>query len=243
MKKVLHKFVTTKGVLGACVLDPEYGVFKSHMPPQFGKDRLQKIGRNLAGLADLARSDFSDPKDISFFFEKAALRIQDFNEGYHFIALFSPEMDRDVLDKAAGTFIHEFDQAITSPRTISLVKPTGGGQGRKTREQSGDALSPEGLMGSETLAGPLDKMQSALFKVVGPIAKMIFHNALEQWVSRDTPCMESLPLLTDIVSEEIGDAGLAKGFKEKLPSFCCAPPPNFRKKSAPKNRMKVVQNL
>lgn len=225
MKQVLKKFVTTEGVLGAYVLSPEDGVFESYMPKRFNEESLQQIGHNLTGLTDLARSDFSDPEDISFLFEKAALRIRDFNDGYHFIALFSPKMNRDVLGKATDTFIDEFGQAIAPPPELSSAKPTDNGQGQETSAQSAKALSPEDLMSSDTLADPLDKMQSALFKVVGPMAKIVFYDALKQWLIIDTPCMDSLPLLTDIVLKEIGDEGLVNDFKERLPSFCYSPSP------------------
>jgi hypothetical protein len=88
-------------------------------------------------------------------------------------------------------------------------------------------------------------MQSALSKVVGPMAKIVFFDSLEQWVRLGTPCKESLPLLTDIVTEEIGDADLANGFKEKLPSFCCSSSPGLLsvKRKKKKNDIKLVQNL
>jgi hypothetical protein len=245
MKQVLNKFIATEGVLGAYVLHPEDGVFESDMPQNYSEEVLRQIGRNLAGITDLARSDFSDTQEISFVFENAALRIQNLNKNYHFIALFSPKMDRDVLNKAADTFITEFDQAITSFRKLSLVRPDGDGQGRQTGAQSADTLSPESLMSSGTLARPLETMQSALFKVVGPIAKIVFFDAIEQWLALDTPCMDSLPLLTDIVVEEVGDAGLANGFKERLPAFCLSPSSDLLSEKRKKNKtdIKVVQNM
>jgi hypothetical protein len=155
MKQVLNKFVTTEGVLGGCVVHPEDGVFESNMPPNFSEEILRKIGHNLNGLTDLARSDFSDPDELFFIFENAALRMQDFNEGYQFIALFSPKMDRNILKKATDTFINEFEQAIAHPPKLSVVTPLDSGQGRQTDAQSADALSPEGLMNSGTLVGPV----------------------------------------------------------------------------------------
>jgi predicted regulator of Ras-like GTPase activity (Roadblock/LC7/MglB family) len=245
MKQVLNKFVATEGVLGAYVLHPEDGVVESDMPSNFGEEVLQRIGRNLTGMADLARSDFSDSREISFFFHDAALRIQGINKDYHFIALFSPRMNRGALKKAAGIFIKEFDEAIVSSRKLSLVKPAGSGRGRQTGAESAETVSPESLMSSGTLARPLETMQSALFKVVGPIAKMIFFDAIEQWLALDTPCMDSLPLLTDIVAEEVGDAGLANGFKERLPAFCLSNSPDLlsEKRKKNKNGIKVVQNM
>lgn len=240
MKQVLNKFVTTKGVLGAYILTPEKGIFESKMPSKLNKESLLQIGRNLSELTALASSDFSDHEEISFFFDKAALRIQEVDKGYHFIAMFFPHMDRDNLRKASDIFISEFNQALSNPPTLSLVKPSGNGQGRKAGGQSA-----EDLMSSDALAGPLDIMQSALFKVVGPMAKIVFLDALEQWMTLDTPCMDSLPLLTDIVSEEIGDTDLANGFKGRLPSFCCSSSPNFSSKKSKKDKsnIKVVQNL
>jgi hypothetical protein len=110
---------------------------------------------------------------------------------------------------------------MASPPKLALVKPLDIG---KNSEQSIGAASPEDLMNSGPLSGPLGTMQTALYKVIGPMAKLVFMDAIEQWSAIDTPCMESLPLLTHIVLGEIGDAGLANGFKERLPSFFCQAP-------------------
>lgn len=220
MKQVLKKFVATKGVQGAFVLNSKHDVLESDMPSKFGGDSLQKIGRNLVALNGMARTDFSDPEEISFFFEGAALRIQEVNKDYHLIAMFSTEIKRDILDEAAHTFIDEFIKAISSPPKVALLKPLDGGRGRKTSTQSGAVSPTAGVMKSGALAGPLDSMQTILVKIVGPIAQMIFLDALEQWVMIEAPSMDSLPLLTDILAEKIGDKDLAKGFKEKLPSYC-----------------------
>jgi len=245
MKQLLSKFVAVEGVLGAYVLNPENGVFESDMPSQFSEESLNQIGRNLTEFLDLARSDFSDTEEISFFFEKAALRMQDFNDGYRIITLFSPNMDRNVLNKVADTFINEFNQALSPPPKLSVLKSLDGGQGRKAHSQTPQDLSPEDLMNSGTLADPLEMMQSALFKVVGPIAKMVFLDSIEQWMTLDTPCMDNLPMLTNIVLEEIGDARLAKDFKERLPSYCCSTSSDFlaKKRKKGKNDLKVVQSL
>jgi hypothetical protein len=236
MEQVLNKFVTTEGVKGAYILNPDNGIFENMMPPKFSEENLHQIGRNLLGITGLSRSDFSDPKDVSFFFKSAALRIQDFNKGYHLITMFSPKMNSDVLDKAVGRFINEFDQAITS----SLATPSSDGRGLKPRQQSSAALSAKNLMKSGPLADPLDMMQSTLAKVVGPMARVIFFDALLQWQTLHTPGMDSLPVLTDIVSKEIGDAVMANSYKKKLPSFCCNPAPGFSAKKR-KNKLKKPQ--
>jgi predicted regulator of Ras-like GTPase activity (Roadblock/LC7/MglB family) len=240
MKKGLNKFVSTKDVLGAYILDPEGIVIESDMPPKYSEEILRQIGRDLSGISGLARSDFSDAEQISFFFENAVLCMQGLNEGHLFITLTSPEMDRDVLKKTARIFINEFEQAMASPPKLALVKPLDIG---KNSEQSIGAASPEDLMNSGPLSGPLGTMQTALYKVIGPMARVIFFDALEKWLTIDTPCMDSLPLLTDIVVEGIGDERLASAYKERLPSFCCSTSADSLSEKRKKNNIKVVQSI
>jgi hypothetical protein len=75
------------------------------------------------------------------------------------------------------------------------------------------------------------------------MAKIVFFDAILQWLTLDTPCMDNLPLLTDIVVEEIGDADLANGFKERLPTFCCSSSPDLLSEKRNKNNIKVVHSM
>jgi predicted regulator of Ras-like GTPase activity (Roadblock/LC7/MglB family) len=102
MKKGLNKFVSTKDVLGAYILDPEGIVIESDMPPKYSEEILRQIGRDLSGISGLARSDFSDAEQISFFFENAVLCMQGLNEGHLFITLTG---DIEVFQATRGTDI------------------------------------------------------------------------------------------------------------------------------------------
>lgn len=245
MKQALNKFVTTEGVLGAYILNPEHGISESAMPAQFSEEALRQVGRNLAWLLAMARSDFSASEDISLFFENAAFRIFDIDKGYHLIIGFSSNANQTLLRKAVDRFVHEFKEAIMPAPTLSVVKPLDDSRRRKTGAQPAEALSSESLLKSGELAKPLGIMQTTLVKLIGPIAKTIFFDSLGQWMIIDKPCMDSLSLLTDIIVQKIGDTELSRSFVEQLPASCCssAPRPSDKNLSKNKRQMKIVQNF
>ncbi len=66
-------------------------------------------------------------------------------------------------------------------------------------------MTPEQLMQSGPLSSTLSKMKEALIKVMGPIAEIVFNDALNVWIEGVQPSQESIPSLLDILDEEIDD--------------------------------------
>jgi hypothetical protein len=48
-------------------------------------------------------------------------------------------------------------------------------------------------------------MQAALLKILGPMATIVFKEAVQEWIQTREPCAESLPELLDILINEIND--------------------------------------
>jgi hypothetical protein len=76
--------------------------------------------------------------------------------------------------------------------------------------------SPEELMESGPLADTLSELQSTLARVMGPMASIIFPEALTQWISTANPSEATLGELVKILTKEIRDPERIKRFREML---------------------------
>jgi len=76
--------------------------------------------------------------------------------------------------------------------------------------------SPEQLLAGGPLAAPLKTMQELLGKVLGPMAKIIFEDALAEWLQKHRPAPATLPQLAEILGREIGDPQRARAYKQLL---------------------------
>jgi len=76
--------------------------------------------------------------------------------------------------------------------------------------------SPEQLLVGGPLAAPLQTMQELLGKVLGPMAKIIFADALAEWLQKHKPAPGTLPQLAEILGREIGDPQRARAYKQLL---------------------------
>lgn len=74
----------------------------------------------------------------------------------------------------------------------------------------------EHLMTTSPLAGRLGVMQAALFKAVGPLAKIIFRDAVRKWIQSGGGNRASLPLLSRILSEEINNPEKEQVFMNQM---------------------------
>lgn len=61
------------------------------------------------------------------------------------------------------------------------------------------------LMTDSPVARPLADMQAALYKVVGPIAKILFQNAVRKWAGSTQPTRAALSQLAEIIAQEINN--------------------------------------
>jgi len=68
-----------------------------------------------------------------------------------------------------------------------------------------ETVSAEEIINNSPVADQLQGMQTALFKIVGPMAKIIFKEAVQEWTQSEDPTESSIPMLLDILSNEIND--------------------------------------
>jgi len=70
-------------------------------------------------------------------------------------------------------------------------------------------LNPEksdGILNVSHMSSQLRGMQAALLKIMGPMSKIIFKEAVETWSGMGEPSISTLPDLVEILLNEINDS-------------------------------------
>ena len=81
-------------------------------------------------------------------------------------------------------------------------------ENRKTIRLENDPFiekSEEEIIKNSPVAPQLQKMQTALFELIGPMAKIIFKDAVRDWIQSHDPSGSSIPILIEILKKEIND--------------------------------------
>ena len=74
-------------------------------------------------------------------------------------------------------------------------------------------MSVEEIRAADGLASPLNAMEAALNKIMGPMSKIIMRDSLRAWAEQVQPRRETLGKLLDILCREIGDEGKAQEYR------------------------------
>ena len=82
-----------------------------------------------------------------------------------------------------------------------------------------EKLRPDDLLNAGPMAGSLQGMQTSLAKVIGPIAKVVFIEALEQWIDTDKPGFSTLSNLVKILRKEINDPEKFNAYQKRIMQY------------------------
>jgi hypothetical protein len=74
-------------------------------------------------------------------------------------------------------------------------------------------------MGSAPLDEVLQGMQTCLAKVIGPIAKIVFQDAVHQWMQYSSTDSQDFPLLMNMVLSHIDDPDHKRKFQELITDY------------------------
>ena len=96
----------------------------------------------------------------------------------------------------------------TAPGKAAPLPPKSASDGKSL------ALNMEELMTASPVAPRLQQMQAALYKTVGPLAKIIFRDAVKKWAESGNITSLRLPLLSRILAKEINDPEKEKAYLE-----------------------------
>lgn len=203
MKQVIEELKAIPGVVGGCIFDSRKGIIANNLPPIFKEAKLSNIGKLLSKMYASGKNNFSDITEISLYYEESVVIVREASANMFLIAICDPSVNLNLLSMSLNLIMDDF----SSLSGISAESPEPLAEKKFTADE---------ILQSGTMANDLNGMKSALAKVMGPMAKIIFIEALEEWLKRDTPSYASLENLIGILDKEISDADKAAYYRELI---------------------------
>lgn len=202
MNTVLNELKSIPGIVGGFFFDAVQGVQFSNLPPVFKDENLKKIGKVLDKMYGMSQSGLTDISDLFLYYEESTLIIRQIGKTSYLVVISDPNLNQNLLImtmnmngdalKAMGL---EFDGANENNIPLSPASKT-----------PVETVSAEEIINNSPVADQLQGMQTALFKIVGPMAKIIFKETVEEWIQSQNPIESSIPILLDLLLKEINDS-------------------------------------
>jgi hypothetical protein len=210
MKLIIDELKSVPGVIGAYLFNLKTGVLASNLPGLFKEEKLVSLGRMLTKMNSAGRRSFPDIVEGTLFFEESAIVLREVSGGTCLIAICDPSFNSNLLTMSINLTLEELKNSgeradpIMQPAAAAAPPP-------KAAVPAANQLLADG-----PLATLLKEMQTLLSKVLGPMAQIVFQDALAEWAACHPPTAVALPQLVELLAREIGEPGRVKSYKQLL---------------------------
>ena len=242
METTLEQLNKTPGIMGSYVLSLKKRVIANKMPPVFTDTKLLTMGKLLIKIYLAGKMSMQEMSEITLFYQESVLTVREAAEQTYLVVLYDPAMRINHLFTAINLIIPDLKQQAgvpvkTAPRPEQKpspppLPPAGEAPAKKAPSVAIDAfldnedeedestmIDPETLISSGPMAGVLQEMQTALTKVIGPIAPILFTAALKEWIATDRPDFGTIQGLVDILQKEIDDPERFHTYQKKITPY------------------------
>lgn len=213
MDQVFDEITGTPGVSGIFVFSPPDKVLANTLTSRFDGPSLINTGKILLKIHAATRMNIPDVSEVLLFYEEALLLVKEITDKVFLVVMCEVSTNPSLVTMAIGISLEELkawaqgQHAAPAPvRPEPEAKPAPAPVAKKP--------TPEELMESGPLADTLSDMQTALARVMGPMASIIFMEAQTQWINGYTPSEATLGELVRILAKEIKDPERIKRFRD-----------------------------
>ncbi|MCP4720573.1 MAG: hypothetical protein GY860_14045 [Desulfobacteraceae bacterium] len=200
MNKVLNEIKSIPGIIGGFFFDSIQGIKTSSLPPVFKEENLNKIGTVLDKMYMMSNQGLKDISDLCLYYEESTIIMRRIGKTSSFIILCDPSLNQNLLTMSMNMLADEFKIIGTKFENANENK-------EEIVEVSTpmENLSEEEVINNSPVSGQLQGMQTALLKILGPMATIIFKEAVRDWIKSEAPSETSIPILLEILANEIND--------------------------------------
>jgi hypothetical protein len=213
MDQVFGEILGTPGVLGLFVFSPPDKVLANTLASRLDGPGLINSGKLLQRIHSATRMNIADVSELLLFYEEALLLVKEITDKVFLVVMAEGSANPYLITMSIGMTLDDLKVWVQGqhapappPRPEPEAKPAPVAQ----------KPTPEELMESGPLADTLSEMQSALARVMGPMASIIFQEAQTQWINVSNPSEATLGELVKILSKEIKDPERIKRFREMV---------------------------
>ncbi|WP_321532426.1 hypothetical protein [uncultured Desulfuromonas sp.] len=170
------------GVLGVCVYDAEQKVMINRMPPFLSQEALAELGEQLKEVLALAREKLSYANEMTLHYDEVSLFVHTFADE-SILVFGEPYMN--------GRMVSYSLNMLSKPKT---AEAEGGNEVAATEIKATQGVD---------FSGYVPDLKQRLAKIIGPMADIVFDDALTAWHRAEDPSFDHL---LKILGEELDDA-------------------------------------
>jgi len=212
MDQIFKELTSAPGVIGAFIYNRDSGIQEKNMPAVFKDGKLIRIAKSLIKIFSAGEKGFSDLAEVSLYYEESIVIIHEPVDRHYLIVFCDTKSKLNLLKRPINQIKDDLKQAIETLPEIKKNKPV---TAVKTSSVNlyNNKFQAEVLLNSSPMSKSLQVMRVSLVKVMGPVAKIIFIDALNNWMETDQPSFASIPSLIDILGNEINDTAKFKDYR------------------------------
>jgi len=216
MQQALDDLKAIPGVVGAAIYQAQQGVLANNLPGLFKPEKLAGMGKLLNKIFSAGRLSFNDLAETSLCYEEATLITREISEGRYIMVICDPAANMNLLSMSLKMALEDLRQPRSStPAQSSATPPSTAGQ---VVDRQSPEIKPEELLARGPLSTPMKGMQQQLANVIGPMAEILFQDALIEWSKTFQVSITNLPHLVDLVCRDIGDNQKARQYRDLIQS-------------------------
>ncbi len=221
MQTIINDLTTVPGVIGLYLFNSAEGVAVNSMPPLFSDNELSQIGRIMAKIHTTCCQNVAEVEETAITYEEAEFIVRSAADNIFLIVMFEPSMAQDLLTMSLNMAIDDLRKIIQEQELGPELPIAAEIQDEAAPLEKGARISAEELLakGSGPLREKLLQMKNELIKVMGPMAKIVFVDAVYVWMNNGSPSMAALPDLADILGKELGDPAKAIEYKKMVAPY------------------------
>ncbi|MFZ5572680.1 MAG: hypothetical protein ACOZF0_19960 [Thermodesulfobacteriota bacterium] len=216
MDQILNELQAVPGVIGAFVFHTQNGILHKELPSVFKDAKLLKIGKSLVKIYAAGCMGTSELSEISIFYEESILVVRRKSSREFLVVLLDLSANLSLVSMSLNLIMDEW---AAIPEKEPLQQPERKPVAVVQQSADNNGYTPEGMLQSGPLAESLQNMQLSLAKVVGPIAKVIFRDALNDWIKTGTPSIGTVADLIDILQKEINDPEKFREYRQRIAAY------------------------
>lgn len=210
MEQILEELSTVPGVNGAFVFHAMDGIVARSLPAVFKDQNLIQIGKSLAKIHFAGTMSVKALSEVTLFYEESIVIVRQLIENCFLVVLFDPSHSFNLLTMSLNLIQNDLSDTIMRQKAANdAVK-------NNSAHMPEDSYTVEELLHSSPMAATLQEMRLALARVMGPISKVIFTNALNEWAVNGRPGIASISALVAILEKEIDDPELFGQYQARI---------------------------
>jgi chorismate mutase len=208
MQQLIDDLKTIPGVMGACVFNAGDGIRANNLPPLFKPERITEIAKNLIKISSAGQHALADVAMIFVSYEESSFLCRPISDSNYVIALCDPQINFNVLDMSLSLALEEMkSRGLVVPASPAPASPAVASASSNVSSASAPAVDEKQM---------LQNLETALNKVLGPMAGIVFGDVLETWQQTGG---SDFTLLVEDLCREIDDESKAQQYRELVRAY------------------------